>query len=344
MGESYGVLAVLVYDSDPAATTLINMNTDNTSLTSAFISGVDGAAMIDALNAGQEVRITVHQQDQLSGWEEGGQMSSFTSWGSGSGLELKPEITAPGGNIWSTVMDSSYVEGAGKYDDYTGSYSLMSGTSMATPHMAGLAALVEQYVKPLWQPGDLLSSSEKIIGLCQKRVVYKKDMKVGRLARFLSRFASHSSAGIGVDSPYKMQFAINERGALFVLWAAFCAGVAKLFGKRGVFYEMVGQEVSGLDGFYDHEFQEYGEFGIRIPENPGKVCDEIEAATGVQAMIVDANDLNVEILGKASSVTLDDETLKGLIRDNPAGQSRELTPFILIREVKEERAPEEAQA
>ena len=102
--------------------------------------------------------------------------------------------------------------------------------------------------------------------------------------------------------------------------------------------------VSGLDGFYDHEFQEYGEFGIRIPENPGKVCDEIEAATGVQAMIVDANDLNVEILGKASSVTLDDETLKGLIRDNPAGQSRELTPFILIREVKEERAPEEAQA
>ena len=104
MGESYGVLAVLVYDSDPAATTLINMNTDNTSLTSAFISGVDGAAMIDALNAGQEVHITVHQQDQLSDWEEGGQMSSFTSWGSGSGLELKPEITAPGGNIWTAAM------------------------------------------------------------------------------------------------------------------------------------------------------------------------------------------------------------------------------------------------
>ena len=70
-------------------------------------------------------------------------MSSFSSWGVPGSLEMKPEITAPGGNIWSTVMDSSYVEGAGKYDDYTGSYSLMSGTSMATPHMAGLAALVE---------------------------------------------------------------------------------------------------------------------------------------------------------------------------------------------------------
>lgn len=195
--------------------------------------------------------------------------------------------------------------------------------------------LVDKYVKPLYQPGDLLSSSEKIIGLCQKRVVYKKDMKLGWLAKFLSRFASHSSAGIGVDSPWKMQFAIDQCGALRVLWAAICAGVGKLFGKHGVFYDMVGQEVSGLDGFYDHEFEEYGQFGIRLPENPGGVCDEIEAATGVQAMIVDANDLNIEILGKASSVTLDDETLKGLIRDNPAGQSRELTPFILIRPVED---------
>ena len=199
--------------------------------------------------------------------------------------------------------------------------------------------LVEQYVKPLYQPGDLLSSSEKIIGLCQKRVVYKKDMKLGWLAKFLSKFASHSSAGIGVDSPWKMQFAIDQCGAWRVIWAAVCAGVGKLFGKHGVFYDMVGQEVSGLDGFYDHEFEEYGQFGTRLPENPGKVCDEIEAATGVQAMIVDANDLNIEILGKASSVNLDDETLKGLIRDNPAGQSRELTPFILIRPVEDGAQP-----
>jgi len=201
--------------------------------------------------------------------------------------------------------------------------------------------LVERYVKPLYQPGDLLSSSEKIIGLCQKRVVYKKDMKVSALARFLSRFASHSTAGIGVDSPWKMQFAIDQCGALKVIWAAVCAGIGKLFGRRGVFYDMVGQEVSGLDGFYDHEFAEYGEFGIRLPENPGKVCDEIEAATGVQAMIVDANDLNIEILGKASSVQMYEGTLKALIRDNPAGQSRELTPFILIRPVEERETPAE---
>ena len=49
--------------------------------------------------------------------------------------------------------------------------------------------LVNRYVKPLYEEGDLLSISEKIIALCQKRVVYRKDMKISWLAKFLSRFA-----------------------------------------------------------------------------------------------------------------------------------------------------------
>lgn len=63
------------------------------------------------------------------------------------------------------------------------------------------------------------------------------------------------------------------------------------------------------------------------------MCDEIERERGVTAMIVDANDLNVEVLGKSSSIETDDDKLCELIVDNPAGQSRELTPFILIRRV-----------
>ena len=89
--------------------------------------------------------------------------------------------------------------------------------------------LVNRYVKPLYEEGDLLSISEKIIALCQKRVVYRKDMKISWLAKFLSRFAiQHNSAGIGVGEVCKMQFAINECGAWKVLWAAICAGFGKL--------------------------------------------------------------------------------------------------------------------
>ena len=193
--------------------------------------------------------------------------------------------------------------------------------------------LVNRYVKPLYQEGDILSISEKIIGLCQKRVVYKKDMKISWLARFLSRFAMRTDAGIGVDSPYKMQFAIDYAGAWKVLWAAICSGIGKIFGKHGIFYDMVGQEVSGLDGFYDHEFADYGNYGIRIPENSRGVCNEIYEKIGVMAMIVDANDLSREILGHADVIQKTDAQLCDLIRDNPAGQSTELTPFILIRPI-----------
>ncbi len=63
---------------------------------------------------------------------DGWQISDFSSWGVPGDLSLKPEITAPGGNIYSTLTD--------------GQYGLMSGTSMAAPGMTGLSALVLQYI------------------------------------------------------------------------------------------------------------------------------------------------------------------------------------------------------
>lgn len=191
--------------------------------------------------------------------------------------------------------------------------------------------IIEKYVKPIYQEGDIVSISEKIIGLCQKRVVYKKDVKVTRLAKFLSKFAMKSDAGVGVDNPYKMQFAINLCGRFKVIYAAIAGGVCKIFGKRGVFYKIVGPEVSGLDGFYGNVFSDYAEFGIRIPENSTGVCNEIYEKTGVKAMIVDANDINIEILGRSDSIENTEEELKLMIKDNPAGQTKTLTPLVLIR-------------
>jgi len=68
------------------------------------------------------------------------QMSDFSSWGVPGDLSLKPEITAPGGNILSADGDPSTQED-------TGYYTLMSGTSMAAPQIAGLSAVLAQYIK-----------------------------------------------------------------------------------------------------------------------------------------------------------------------------------------------------
>ena len=196
--------------------------------------------------------------------------------------------------------------------------------------------LIEKYVKPVYQPGDILSSSEKVIALCQGRIVTEDECKPGFWAKVLSRFVHQTSAGPGMGLPVKMQFAINICGLPRVLWAAVCAGFGKLFGKRGVFYDRLGEEVTGLDGFYGEEIPEYEHMGVRVPSHPEKVCDEVFEKTGVVMMIVDANDLNVELLGKGEQLrSWSREALLALIRDNPAGQDRQLTPFVLIREVTE---------
>ena len=190
--------------------------------------------------------------------------------------------------------------------------------------------IFKEYVSPIYEEGDIVSSSEKIIALCQNRIVKREDVKIGFWAKFLSKFASKTTVGETI----KMQYAIDTVGLPRVLWASIASAVTKLFGKRGVFYKIVGQEVSGLDGFYDHVWKEYGDIGIKIPENPSRVCDEIKEKLGMSCMIVDANDLGQEVLGHSSDITLTEEELKGLIRDNPSGQGKELTPLILIREKK----------
>ena len=69
-------------------------------------------------------------------------MSEFSSWGVPGSLELKPEVTAPGGDILS-------VNGANKYYGNTAhdQYEVMSGTSMAAPQVAGMAAVIAQYIR-----------------------------------------------------------------------------------------------------------------------------------------------------------------------------------------------------
>jgi subtilisin family serine protease len=59
-----------------------------------------------------------------------GLISSFSSFGLAPDLSLKPDIGAPGGNIYSTIPLEQ------------GGYGIKGGTSMASPHVAGAAALI----------------------------------------------------------------------------------------------------------------------------------------------------------------------------------------------------------
>ncbi|MBR3703869.1 MAG: S8 family serine peptidase [Oscillospiraceae bacterium] len=109
-----------------------------------------------------------------------GEMSSFSSWGTTGDLRIKPEITAPGGGIYS-------VNGLGTSGDQ---YELMSGTSMAAPHLSGLTALLTQY----FRENDILD-------------------KVDVSGRVLAHSLLMSTAKPLIEDATGLEFSIRNQGA-----------------------------------------------------------------------------------------------------------------------------------
>ncbi len=122
-----GAVAMIVYNNtDVEETVYMQLNG---LIPAVFLSKAEGKQLRDA--ATKEITVS----NDFSGRMENpvaGQMSDFSSMGVAPDLSLKPEITAPGGNVWSTSSSGGYEE--------------MSGTSMAAPHMTGAAAIMRQYV------------------------------------------------------------------------------------------------------------------------------------------------------------------------------------------------------
>ncbi len=142
-------------------------NAINVSLGDAFefiptfdLSQTDGDAIRTALINGTGT-VTFSNFDVTS--TLGDEVNSSSSRGpSTPNFDIKPDVTAPGTNIMSTIPmyqadfpDATYKE----------AYSRKTGTSMATPHIAGIAALIKS-VNPDWDPFDVkvaLSNTAKIL-------------------------------------------------------------------------------------------------------------------------------------------------------------------------------------
>ncbi len=126
--KAKGAAGIIVYNNEPG---MLYMLLDKFDLPSAFISQADGKYLV-ALAENQR-KLTVSGTSGTVDNPTSGEMSDFSSWGVTPELTLKPDITAPGGNIKSATTG--------------GGYTTKSGTSMSAPFVSGAMALVKQYVE-----------------------------------------------------------------------------------------------------------------------------------------------------------------------------------------------------
>ncbi|MGT2888113.1 YSIRK signal domain/LPXTG anchor domain surface protein [Streptococcus didelphis] len=128
-----GAKALLIFNNIPGqANHTMELQEEGKTIPSAFISHEFGKAM-STLNGNGQGKLIFEESLSSARNQKDGTMNYFSNWGLSSDGYLKPDITAPGGDVYSTYNDNHYGSD--------------TGTSMAAPHIAGASLLVKQYLE-----------------------------------------------------------------------------------------------------------------------------------------------------------------------------------------------------
>lgn len=189
------------------------------------------------------------------------------------------------------------------------------------------AAVVERYVLPHAQPGDMVTIGETPIALMQGRLRHPTTVKPGWVAKRICYYFLPTSS---LATACGMQTLVDLVGPVRVVFAFVVGALAKaLLRKPGVFYQLAGEQARLIDDVTG-TLPPFDQFIVLGPEKPEQVVAQIKQKTGLSAAIVDVNDLKaVKIL--AATPDLSTELLTKALRRNPAGNADEQTPIVLIR-------------
>jgi len=186
-----------------------------------------------------------------------------------------------------------------------------------------------------WQ----LFVSEKVVAIMQGRSYFIWDIKPSWWAKKLSKYVTKTPYGIGLGSPFTMELAIKEVGLGRILYASILGGLGKLVGKRGLFYNLVGQNIRAIDGPTEYSLYPSNVSAKLAPKNPDKVARELARFINSElptkyiklfegVVVIDSNDLGRNVLGK--SVDEPNSKLEAIFADNPLGQGEEGTPIAIV--------------
>src|ERR1700722_16077846 len=150
-----------------------------------------------------------------------------------------------------------------------------------------LVALLRDALQGLARPGDVVAIAETAVAIAQGRFIGAETIRPSRLARVLARRAGALAT---INQPESLPLVIDQVGAWRVFGAAVLQVAGRAVGRRGVFYELLGEAIAAIDG-YTGTLPPYERAIVLGPAEPDRVSTELAAALGLHVAIVDANDL-----------------------------------------------------
>ena len=188
-----------------------------------------------------------------------------------------------------------------------------------------LPALVAAAVRGIARPGDVVAVSETPVAIAQRRAIAAETIRPSRLAYALSRRAGALAT---INQPESLQLVIDDVGAWRVVYAAVAQVLGRFVGRRGMFYRVLGEAISAIDG-YTGTLPPFERTIVLGPARPNDVAREIAERTGAHAVVVDANDLGVvNVLGASPGVSR--ARVAAALRANPHGNGDEQTPIVVL--------------
>jgi hypothetical protein len=140
--------------------------------------------------------------------------------------------------------------------------------------------------------------------------------------------ARRAGALATINQPESLQLVIDQVGAWRVFGAAVLQVAGRAVGRRGVFYELLGEAIAAIDG-YTGTLPPYERAIVLGPAEPDRVSAELAAALDLHIAIVDANDLRrAKALGASPRVVR--EAVESALLGNPAGNGDEQTPLVIL--------------
>jgi subtilisin family serine protease len=149
--ESAGAIAVVVFNLSGPPIVMIG-DSVGIDIPALMVGAADGNLFLDELNNDEIINVVLDKSFFLTEADTGNNMGSFSSRGPGPVADiLKPDVTAPGINILAGNTPDAVNSVSGEF------FAFRTGTSMSTPHVAGVAALLKQ-AHPDWSPAAIKSA------------------------------------------------------------------------------------------------------------------------------------------------------------------------------------------